>query len=158
VVAAAALTAKPAPEEPGQPDEDAAEPVPPPAPTPPPVVAAASPAPKEAAPVEAKLPAAPVLDSSAAAWHPEIFKAVWPHHGAIQACVNKQHAAQPGQSGVLVMQWTVSASGVAAEIAAKRAELVDMPLATCLVDEIRTWSFKGAGATKPERVEFPFRY
>jgi len=99
--------------------------------------------------------AAPVADAPEGA--PSVLPEILSHKAEIEQCVNQQRAEDPDASGRLVMQWEIQPDGSTANITSEPAELEDSALATCMVAEIRGWTFAPTAGERPP-VLFPVSF
>jgi Ca-activated chloride channel family protein len=87
----------------------------------------------------------------------DIMEVVKGNVPAIQGCVEKQRAREPGRSGKIVMKWTILTNGKTAKIEIVSLEFKDTYLATCLTGLIKTWQFPRTH-TQGDPVVFPFKF
>ena len=71
----------------------------------------------------------------------------------IQRCVAQQRLEQPGVTGKLLMQFSVTDAGRVSDV--KALTLADAPIAACMRGLIRTWQFR---AGSPDPIVFPFKF
>ncbi|WP_373048327.1 AgmX/PglI C-terminal domain-containing protein [Vulgatibacter sp.] len=117
----------------------------------------------------AQQPATPPAPAPAPAKKPDVrdqpfsreavLAVVSSHRDQIQKCY-EDAMAQRGATGKsapkgrVVIAWSITEEGLAAEVRVKRTEIKDELVTDCMVEAIRFWEFPRPKARQP--VEFPF--
>jgi hypothetical protein len=101
--------------------------------------------------------AEPLAGQALALTEAQVMAVATANRAAVEDCVARQRAEEPGSKGRLMMRWDVLPDGTTDNIAAETPELEDSTLTTCLVGLVRSWTFpEHAGA--PQAVRFPFTF
>ncbi|HWV38638.1 MAG TPA: AgmX/PglI C-terminal domain-containing protein [Vulgatibacter sp.] len=88
-----------------------------------------------------------------------VLQVVRAHGEQIQACYEDAMArrganAETAPAGRVVMSWTITLQGLAADVKVKRSEISDPLVTECIAQAIRFWEFPRP--PDPQPVEFPF--
>ncbi len=87
----------------------------------------------------------------------DIIEGVSSHKPDLASCVQKQKAADPSLSGKLVMKWQIQTNGRTSNISVTSEEFKGTPIAKCIGDLIKTWTFP-KHKKQGEPVSFPFKF
>lgn len=79
--------------------------------------------------------------------------------GEIQGCyetamARKGATAKNAPAGKVVMSWSITPDGIAADVRVQQSQISDPLVTDCMVQAIRTWTFPKPAKRQP--VEFPF--
>lgn len=88
-----------------------------------------------------------------------VLQVVRSHGEQLQGCYEDAMARRGANSktapaGRVVMSWTITLQGLAADVKVKRSEINDPLVTECIVEAIRFWEFPRP--EDPQPVEFPF--
>jgi len=87
----------------------------------------------------------------------DIMEVVVANKPALAKCVEDQRKKDPGNSGKLVMKWTVQTNGRTSNIGVASDEFKGTYIATCIGGLVKTWTFP-KHKKQGEPVQFPFKF
>lgn len=88
---------------------------------------------------------------------PDFMQVVRQHQTKLKACVDRHHLEFPGWTGKLVVRWTIRPDGTVKNVVVTSAELLDTPIAACVVQAIQGWKFPAGAAEATVTVPFTFQ-
>jgi len=87
----------------------------------------------------------------------DIMSVVLANKPSIRRCVEEQKSKDPGQSGKLVMRWTIKTNGRTGSVSVMTDEFRSTYMASCLGGLVRSWRFP-AHRVQGDPVDFPFTF
>jgi hypothetical protein len=76
---------------------------------------------------------------------------------ALRTCYDAVAQEDPTAGGTLAVGWTIQPDGRVTELAVVSSTVASARLATCVLDQVRTWRFPEAGTTT-KIAHYPFEF
>lgn len=101
----------------------------------------------------------PQLPSQPLPFQEEPYLAVVRSHSPqIESCFARARAWSPAVQGEVVVEWDISPGGNVFGATVTSNTTGNSDLASCVLQEVKTWIFRASDSSYPTRVRHPFRF
>jgi TonB family protein len=76
----------------------------------------------------------------------------------IESCYARARTWSPALHGVVVVEWEISPSGDVFKAEVTGNSTGNTELASCILQAVKTWTFREPNASYPSHVRYPFRF
>lgn len=80
------------------------------------------------------------------------------HSPQIESCYARVRAWNSSIQGEIVVEWDITPSGNVLKASVTSNSTGSLELASCILQEVRTWLFSASDSNYPTHVSYPFRF